>query len=94
MAIKEALSWIKQEGWPRVELESDSLVTVQAIRSSMAMRSPFGRIVQECRFSFSQLSNVALFFIRRSANMVAHRLVRASYLYSDRSFIGGLFLLM
>ncbi|KAL8145631.1 hypothetical protein AgCh_003685 [Apium graveolens] len=86
MEIKEALSWIKQEGWPRVELESDSLVTVQAVRSSLAMRSPFGRIVEECRSSLSQLSNVALFFIRRSANMVAHQLAKTSYLYSDRSF--------
>ncbi|XP_074374595.1 uncharacterized protein LOC141715006 [Apium graveolens] len=84
MAVKEALSWIKQEGWSQVELESDSLVTVQAIRSSMVMRSAFGRIAEECRHSLRQLIKVSLNFVRRSANMVAHKLARASYLYSDQ----------
>lgn len=40
----------------------------------------------ECRRHISQLNNVELYFIKRSANMAAHKLARASHIYSDRSF--------
>lgn len=33
MAIKETVSWIKENEWPRVHLEPDSLVIIQAIGS-------------------------------------------------------------
>lgn len=67
-------------------LESDSLVTVQAIRSNVHMCSPFGLVVEECRQFFQGSNNIHLYFIRRSANEVAHSLARASHLYPDRSF--------
>lgn len=86
MAVKEALSWIKSNGWFRVVLESDSLVTVQAIRSSEHMCSPFGLVVEECRQLLRLSNNIYLYFIRRSANVAAHSLARASYLYPGRSF--------
>lgn len=34
--IREALSWIKRKGWSNVEVETDSLLAVQAVRSSTA----------------------------------------------------------
>lgn len=34
----------------------------------------------------SQLNNVELYFIKRSANMAANELARASHIYPDRSF--------
>lgn len=86
MAVKEALSWVKQMRWEKVVLESHSLVTVQAIRSRVSMRSPFSLIVEECRRKIEKLNNFYLYFIRRSANMVANHLVRASYLYPGRIF--------
>lgn len=49
MAIKEALSWIKGGECNKVELEADCLVAIQALRSKVEMRSPFGRLVTECR---------------------------------------------
>lgn len=39
MAIKEALSWL---AWNKVVVEC--LVAVQAVRSSVTMVSPFGRV--------------------------------------------------
>lgn len=86
MAVKEALSWVEQMRWEKVILETGSLVTVQAIRSRVYMRSPFGLIVEECRRKIEQLNNFYLYFIRRSANMVADHLARASYLYPGRIF--------
>lgn len=44
VAIKEALSWIKVKGWSQVQLKSDSLVIIQAIRSKVCMVS-----IQDCR---------------------------------------------
>ncbi|XP_074323097.1 uncharacterized protein LOC141660037 [Apium graveolens] len=49
MAIKEALSWTKNQTWQKITIESDCLVVVHSIRSRAPMSSPFGRIVQQCR---------------------------------------------
>lgn len=86
MAVKEALSWIKNMDWPKVELESDCLVVVQIIRSKVVMRSPFGMVIEDCRRLTQNLNKVALYFIRRSANMVVHHFARATYTYPDRVF--------
>lgn len=62
MAIKEALSWINDESWEHVEVESDSLGTVQDIRNKIPMLSPFGQILEDCRRSFKELNKFFLFF--------------------------------
>lgn len=86
MAIKEALSWIDRMRWSKVSLESDCLVVIQAIRSKVKMRSCLGGIIEECRWYLKSLNKVSLYFVKRSANTVAHTLARASYRYPDRSF--------
>ncbi|XP_060960654.1 uncharacterized protein LOC133031222 [Cannabis sativa] len=78
IGIKEALSWIKNKKWQNVQVETDSMVTVQGIRSNQKMNSTFGLVVQDCQFLLSSLNNVNLFFIRRSANRVAHVIARHS----------------
>lgn len=60
MAIKEALSWIEDTGWMNVIVESDSLVSVQVIRSKVSMLSPFGRVVMECSNMLQVLFIVSL----------------------------------
>lgn len=87
LAIKEALSWSKLNKWNRVVMESDCLAVVQAIRSKLPMHSPFGDIVMECRKLVKEL-NIALFFIRRFANMVAHLITRESCSFPGRVFDG------
>ncbi|XP_074342553.1 uncharacterized protein LOC141680150 [Apium graveolens] len=86
IAIKEALSWIDVMQWPHVTVESDCLVVIQAIRSNTPMRSYFGVIIEECRSLLKRFHKVSLFFVKRSANMVAHQLARESYDYPGRSF--------
>lgn len=86
IAVKEALSWIMQMKWPKVILESDCLIVIQAIRSKTPMRSRFGEIIAECRRHLQCLNNVELFFVKRFANAVAHELARAAYSYPDRIF--------
>lgn len=84
LGVREALSWIKRKSWQRVIVESDSLVVIQSIRSSVSMMSYFGSIVEECRSMLKDLPDVKLLFIRRSANSVAHHIARASYYVADR----------
>lgn len=84
LAIKEALSWIKMKAWEMVQLESDCLVAIQAIRSKVLMTSPFGLVIEECRRMLLESNKVSLFFIKRSANMVAHYLAKESCYYSGR----------
>lgn len=86
LGVKEALSWRKQ--WGAVTLETDSLSVVQSIRSKAVMLSYFGDLINDCRALLEELPNVSLFFVRRSANGVAHFLARASYYVADRIIRG------
>uniref|UniRef100_A0A803PVI4 RNase H type-1 domain-containing protein n=1 Tax=Cannabis sativa TaxID=3483 RepID=A0A803PVI4_CANSA len=47
MGVKEALSWVKRNSWEDVEVETDSMFTVQAIRNNHTMSSVFGLIVKD-----------------------------------------------
>ena len=85
MAYKEALSWMEEKGWNEATLESDCYVVVQAVRSCVPMRSYLGVIVEGCRSILQRLNKSSLFFVKRSANMVAHHLARESYYLSGRS---------
>uniref|UniRef100_A0A803PI90 RNase H type-1 domain-containing protein n=1 Tax=Cannabis sativa TaxID=3483 RepID=A0A803PI90_CANSA len=76
MAIKEALSWVKGQHWEQVIIETDSLISVQAIRSQQKMFSTFGLIVADCKVLLCTLHNVQLLFIKRLANRVAHYVAR------------------
>ncbi|XP_060974297.1 uncharacterized protein LOC133039416 [Cannabis sativa] len=86
VGIREALSWIKDSGMQQVVLETDCLSVVQALRSSIVMISTFGQVVNECKALLNVLKNVSIYFIRRSANMVAHEFARASVSFPDCNF--------
>ncbi|KAM6552834.1 hypothetical protein CsatB_013596 [Cannabis sativa] len=86
IGIKEALSWIKRKGWEKVVVESDALVVVQAINSSIQMPSQFGLLVEDCRVILSSLNNVLVSFVNRSANRAAHCVARESYLSSGCTY--------
>ncbi|KAM6592724.1 hypothetical protein CsatA_000427 [Cannabis sativa] len=86
MGVKEALSWLKTKALTEVEIETDSLVVVQAINSQVQMPSQFGLLVQDCRMLLSELHNVFLSFVKRSANRAAHCIARQSCFTSDRMF--------
>uniref|UniRef100_A0A803QR46 Uncharacterized protein n=1 Tax=Cannabis sativa TaxID=3483 RepID=A0A803QR46_CANSA len=83
VGVKEALSWLKDKGWNAVEVETDSLLTVQAVFSHQQMTSVFGMITHDCKTLLSSLPNVSLRFVKRSANKVAHFVARRSCFYSD-----------
>lgn len=84
IGVKEALSWIKRKSWQSVVVETDSLMVMQSVRNSVSMLSYFGTVIGDCRKMVEDFPDVAIVFIRRSANSVAHYLVRTSYYIVDR----------
>lgn len=91
IGIKEALSWVKNKIEQPVTIETDCLTVVQAIRCSSVNLSYLGRIVDECKSLVNELKNrhVALNFVKRSANKVAHFLARHNSSIADRQWHGG-----
>lgn len=84
IGIKEALSWIEGHQWQNVIIETDSLACVQAINSEFHIPSRFGLLVHDCRGLLSNMCNVILEFVKRSANRSAHSLARSSCFSSGR----------
>ena len=85
MGVREALSWVKNKGWYEAVVETDCLAVIQAIRCSSITLSYYGRVLEECKELLSQLKerNIALNFVKRSANQVAHYLARHSSSIAD-----------
>uniref|UniRef100_A0A803PHA9 Reverse transcriptase domain-containing protein n=1 Tax=Cannabis sativa TaxID=3483 RepID=A0A803PHA9_CANSA len=83
IGVKEALSWIKQKDLSDVEIETDSVVVVQAINGSVQMPSQFGLLIQDCQSLISELNNVFVSFVKRSANRAVHCIARRSCFMSD-----------
>ncbi|XP_062093342.1 uncharacterized protein LOC133799338 [Humulus lupulus] len=83
LSIKEALSWIQRKDWANVIVESDCLVVVHAIQHQVQMFSPLGLIISDCCSFLSSLKNVSIFFVKRSANQVAHFLATAPEFTTD-----------
>ncbi|KAL8106117.1 uncharacterized protein LOC141680879 [Apium graveolens] len=86
MGVREALSWIKEQQYRDVVLETDCLVVVQALRGSGALLSYFGRIIVECKKLLEELKdrNVSVIFVKRSANKVADFLAKSTCSVADR----------
>lgn len=66
VGVREALSWIKENKYIEVDVESDCLQVVQAIRSSISCLPYFGRVIEECRLLLASLKNcnVLLRFVK------------------------------
>ncbi|XP_062104835.1 uncharacterized protein LOC133816262 [Humulus lupulus] len=85
MGVREALSWIKRKNWVQVLLETDSILVVQALRSSCSLPSYFGRVIDECKELLNNMSSVLINFVKRSANGAAHALAKESSFVAERS---------
>ncbi|XP_030497610.2 uncharacterized protein LOC115713269 [Cannabis sativa] len=76
IGIREVLSWLKNHGYTCAEVETDSLVCVEAIRHTASYNSDFGLVVEDCKTLLKSLLNVSLFFVKRSANRAAYFVAR------------------
>ncbi|XP_073129262.1 uncharacterized protein [Henckelia pumila] len=77
LAIREVLKWINELNLSKVIVESDALVVVEALRSTIQDVSSLGLILEYCSSLASELHS-SFSFVRRSANQMAHSLARSS----------------
>lgn len=83
VSFREALSWLKRLGASQVIVESDSSMLIQAIQASSSSPNYVGLVVNECKDLVASIVDCRIYFVRRSANSVAHLLARASNSMSD-----------
>ena len=76
LGVREALSWLKCLHLPRVIIEVDCLQVFKALTENLSSPNGFGLIIEECRFLAQELGEVQFSFVRRSANVAAHRVAR------------------
>lgn len=74
----EAICWVQELGLGNVVVESDSMVTVQAIQKGVDNRLEVENILQDSRLLLSERSYIYVSFVRKQANRVAYLLARVS----------------
>nr|GMD31864.1 transcription factor TCP4-like [Ipomoea batatas] len=90
LAIREALSWLKDQHHDNVLVETDAQQIV--MRLHLHNSSPFGLLLHDINGLLNSFSNVNVCFVKRSANAVAHLLARDAALNSgiwEREFSLG-----
>lgn len=75
IGIKEALKWIKDKGFDRIQVEMDALLVLQGIQTESLITS-FDLIVNNVRELAKHFNSVSFMFVKRSANSAAHLLAR------------------
>lgn len=76
IGIYEALKWCSNCSDSRISVESDSLLSVQAIKGAVQNRLEAGTVIDQCRGLLYNLAGVSLGFIKKHANRAAHLLAR------------------
>lgn len=80
LAVLHGLSVARDHGWMKVILESDCLQVVKQMSSLSSSFSSFGAIVDSCAELFPLFQSLSFSFIRRSGNMLAHRLATSLFI--------------
>ena len=83
VAIREALSWLKNRGWSHVIVKSDAQSVVHVINDQVVGPSVLGTVVYDISLLKTKFVNISFRFSKRSANRVAHAIARASDSLSD-----------
>lgn len=76
IGVKEALAWILSRGEGRVMVETDSKLSVEAIKGKRKYVLEVGHTIDQCQVLLQQLPNVSINHVRKQANKVAHELAR------------------
>lgn len=63
-----------------VDIETDSLLTVNALHKGQDYNLEVGDVLNECRFLLLTRHDLDVMFVNKQANKVAHLLARAPYL--------------
>ncbi|XP_074377883.1 uncharacterized protein LOC141719404 [Apium graveolens] len=82
IALKKALSWVKEVGYQRCVFETDAKTVVDAYKSGEG-NTYFHLIISGCIDIGKHYDEVLVEFVHRSANGVVHALARASHSVLD-----------
>ncbi|XP_074323936.1 uncharacterized protein LOC141660852 [Apium graveolens] len=74
--VWEAIKWVKSLGLQNVDIESDSLVAVQAINNAVENLLEVGVVMQACSRVLKSRKDIVVSFIKKQANKVAHLVTR------------------
>lgn len=83
VAIREALSWLKNHNVEKVQVEFDALLVVQGMLLDEE-ESSFDLIIHDVKELLHHLAHSQLSFVKRSANQIVHTLTRESVYRLDR----------
>nr|GMD81077.1 uncharacterized protein LOC109164833 [Ipomoea batatas] len=83
IAVREALSWLKDKSISHCQVETDALQITQSLQST-SLDSQFDLILLDVKDLLSSLQDVFISFAKRSTNRIAHLLARGSLSMSDR----------
>lgn len=78
MAMKKALTWLKDRGVVHVILETDYLNLCNAFNFLSVDFSYVGLVLKRCKLIASGIGDIIVRHVRRSANRVAHVLAQAT----------------
>ncbi|XP_057794267.1 uncharacterized protein LOC131010650 [Salvia miltiorrhiza] len=78
LGIKEALSWIKEQGFVEGWIENDSIQACNLITSGDRNMLELGSIADACRLELRMLPNFRIRHVRREQNVIAHCLAKAA----------------
>lgn len=70
--VKETLSWISSTFPQPVVIETDSLLTVQALEDRQKNQLEVGNLLHYCQEMLHKRRDVSVHFIRKLANKAAH----------------------
>ena len=75
--ILEAVTWLEELQLSGVDIETDSLLAVKALKMGTEYNLEVGDVLAQCRSILDARPDFAIYFVKRQANMAAHLLARA-----------------
>ncbi|KAH9735545.1 putative reverse transcriptase/RNA-dependent DNA polymerase [Citrus sinensis] len=83
LAVHEALNWTKSLQISKIIIEINCLNVYSALISQSISPNGFGLIIEDCRALAQLIGEVSFSFIRRSANVAAHKVAMVGGSMSD-----------
>lgn len=87
LAIRRALSFAQEEGFPKIIVASDCLSVIQRITSPVTDRSLLGTVIEDIKFNSKTFNSCSFRHVFRILNVAAHELARGvssvSYVWRD-----------
>ncbi|XP_019154646.1 PREDICTED: uncharacterized protein LOC109151183 [Ipomoea nil] len=72
MAMREVLSWLRENGYSRILVCSDSLVLVSSLKHARSFRTYFGNVLLDCNRLLSAMTRSVVIHVRRGELQDAH----------------------